>query len=57
MEGVFAYYKQALAKSGWKPNRKEPYQVDDKDETVFRNRDGIIFLEVKHELQGKRQVG
>ncbi|MCE9519124.1 MAG: hypothetical protein K8R87_06190 [Verrucomicrobia bacterium] len=30
-EGLFSYYKQALAKSGWKPNREEPYQVDDMD--------------------------
>lgn len=55
-EGVFAYYKQALAKSGWKPNREEPWQDDEMDKMVFRNGDGIIFLDVMREQQGKRQV-
>ncbi|MEY4485116.1 MAG: hypothetical protein RL693_2568, partial [Verrucomicrobiota bacterium] len=55
-EAVFAYYKPALAKSGWKPNRDESYNIDNKDEMVFRNGDGVIFLEVQKEYQGKRKV-
>ncbi|CAN5886247.1 hypothetical protein BH11VER1_BH11VER1_06230 [soil metagenome] len=55
-EAVFTYYKPVLAKTGWKPNREESYNIDDKDEMVFRNGDGVLFLEVKKEHQGKRQV-
>lgn len=55
-DAVVAYYKQALGKTGWKPNREETIQVDDKDEMVFRNGDGIVFLEMRRESDGKRQV-
>jgi len=55
-DAVVAYYKQALGKTGWKPNREETIQVDDKDEMVFRNGDGIVFLEVRRGSNGRRQV-
>lgn len=55
-EAVFAYYKPVLAKTGWKPNRDEVYNIDNKDEMVFRNGDGVLFLEVQKEYQGKRKV-
>jgi hypothetical protein len=55
-DAVAAYYKQALGKSGWKPNREETYRIDDKDEMVFRNGDGIIFLEMRPGSDGGSKV-
>jgi hypothetical protein len=55
-EAVFAWYKPVFAKDGWKPNRDEVLHVDDKDEMIFRNGDGVIFLDVHKEYQGKRKV-
>lgn len=56
-DAILAYYKERLAKTGWKPNRDEPYRIDDYDEMVFRTAGGdVIFLKVKPEYQGKRNV-
>lgn len=55
-KAIFDYYKQALGKSGWKPNRDESYHIDDKDEMVFRNGDGVTFVEVRMGLNGVRNV-
>ncbi len=55
-DAVFADYKQVLGRTGWKPNRDEPYRIDDKDEMVFRNGDGVIFLEVRRGSADGSQV-
>ena len=58
VDAVLAAYKQILGKTGWKPNREEPYQIDDNDEMIFRTPGGdVIFLKVKREArEGKRNV-
>lgn len=55
-DAIVAYYKAALAKTGWKPNSEEPYRVDDKDEMIFRNGDGVILLTLQPAAQGQRRV-
>lgn len=54
---VIAFYKEKLAKTGWKPNHEETYRIDDHDEMVFRTGGGdVIFLKLMRESGGRREV-
>jgi hypothetical protein len=55
-DALFGFYKIELGKAGWKPNREEAIQVDDKDEMVFRNGDGVVFVEAKKSRANNRYV-
>ncbi len=56
-EAVAEYYKGALAKTGFKPNKEELISVDDKFSMVFRDTaGGIMFLNINKERNGKKGV-
>ena len=56
-EAVAEYYKGALAKTGFKPNKDELFSIDDRFLMVFRDAPGgVISLNINKEREGKRGV-
>jgi hypothetical protein len=56
-DAVADFYKERLAKSGWKPNEPKLMSVDDKFLMVFREPGGgLLFLNVGKDRNGKRSV-
>ena len=56
-DAVADFYKERLAKSGWKANEEKLMSVDDKFLMVFREPGGgLLFLNVGKDRDGKRNV-
>lgn len=56
-EAVAGFYKERLAKTGWKANEEKLLSDEDKDFMVFREPSGgLLFLNIGKGYQGKRKV-
>lgn len=53
---LFGFYNTALAKSGWKANQEQPIHNEERDEVVYRNGDGVLFVYAMKGQAGTRNI-